>query len=437
MKKCWLVLLSLGLIVAFSTSVFAVDVKFSGTFEVGGMYLDKTSFRDGVADEGPSSALYFQKLRVKTDLIVAPGLTLVTRFDAMERAWGATRSAPGTALDTQSAGTRAENENIAFDWAYVNYVSNIGIWDIGFQSNSTWGTVFGNSNTFAPKIKWSLPIGPWTVAAQIVKSKEGSRTAINPSSQSDADSDMLYLHFIYKWKTGSGGVLYIGSKDASNSGATPGYKSKNHRLNPYFKAKLGPVDLQGEFTYLWGKAQEFEDFGQDIDVSSMTGFLDATATFKAVYVGATFSYVSGDDPGTTDKIEGGSLNGGNDWNPCVILWNFDRANWIGATTGYSGSSLGTAMANAFFYQLRVGAMPIDKLDIMASISYAYADQKPTGYESDKYGWEVDLVGTYKITNNLSYMLGAGYLFTGDYYKGATNGNIGDDFMVINKLTLTF
>ena len=34
-----------------------------------------------------------------------------------------------------------------------------------------------------------------------------------------------------------------------------------------------------------------------------------------------------------------------------------------------------------------------------------------------YGWEIDLTGTYKITNNLSYMLGAGYLFTGDIFKG--------------------
>jgi hypothetical protein len=51
---------------------------------------------------------------------------------------------------------------------------------------------------------------------------------------------------------------------------------------------------------------------------------------------------------------------------------------------------------------------------------------------------VDLTATYKITNNLSYMLGGGYLFTGDYYKGLNDANqIDDDFLVINKLTLTF
>ena len=56
-----------------------------------------------------------------------------------------------------------------------------------------------------------------------------------------------------------------------------------------------------------------------------------------------------------------------------------------------------------------------------------------------YGWEVDLTATYKLTNNLSYMLGAGYFFTGDYYKGCFDADtdLSDDLLVINKLTLTF
>ncbi len=47
-----------------------------------------------------------------------------------------------------SAGTRAENENIAFDLVYVTYVSPIGIFMAGYQIDGAWGTVFGdNSDT--------------------------------------------------------------------------------------------------------------------------------------------------------------------------------------------------------------------------------------------------------------------------------------------------
>jgi outer membrane receptor for monomeric catechols len=82
--------------------------------------------------------------------------------------------------------------------------------------------------------------------------------------------------------------------------------------------------------------------------------------------------------------------------------------------------------------------PIPQLDAMLSVSYATADKKPLNYQNGSYGWEIDATGTYKITNNLSYMLGIGYLFTGDYFKGVNNNNkTVDDYMLINRLTLSF
>ncbi|PKN96817.1 MAG: hypothetical protein CVU43_18785 [Chloroflexi bacterium HGW-Chloroflexi-5] len=96
------------------------------------------------------------------------------------------------------------------------------------------------------------------------------------------------------------------------------------------------------------------------------------------------------------------------------------------------------MSNAWFYQVKGGVKPTDKLDIMASASYATADKVVAGWVSKDYGYEIDVVGTYKITNNLSYMLGLGYLITGDYFKGTNNAaKVANDYLVINKLTFTF
>ncbi|MFA5286483.1 MAG: hypothetical protein WC347_12880, partial [Smithellaceae bacterium] len=152
MKRFWLVLLSLGLIVAFSTTAMAVDVKVSGEYYAAGVYLDKTTLKSGTATDGPSTAFYYQRLRVRTDFIVSPGLKLVTRFDAMERAWGATRSTAGVATHSaDSAGTDAENENIAFDWAYIEYKSPIGVFSAGYMNDGSTGTIFGNS--YSPKAR--------------------------------------------------------------------------------------------------------------------------------------------------------------------------------------------------------------------------------------------------------------------------------------------
>jgi hypothetical protein len=169
------------------------------------------------------------------------------------------------------------------------------------------------------------------------------------------------------------------------------------------------------------------------------------------YVGGTVAYVAGDDPGT-DKIEGhsGIVNGGIDWNPCLIMFNNDLTYWAGNVVGNNPilppanqqSVLGGPMANALFFQGRGGVRPTPQWDVMMSVSYAQADKKPAGFANGTYGTEFDLTGTYKITNNLSYMLGVGYLFTGDYFKGdeTVPGNthkVNDDYMLINKLTLTF
>jgi hypothetical protein len=151
MKRFWLVMLSLGLVLAFSAQAFAVDVKFSGSFYAAGMYLDKTSLQNTTAVSGSdnvSTAFYFQRLRVQTDFIVSPGLTLVTRFDAMERAWGAPRSLASTTLALDSAGTTAENENIAFDWAYINYKSPIGSFDVGIMNDGSTGTYLKQRTAF-------------------------------------------------------------------------------------------------------------------------------------------------------------------------------------------------------------------------------------------------------------------------------------------------
>jgi len=442
MKRFWVVLLTLGLITVFSTTVFALDVKFSGEYYAAGMYLDRASLiKDADPLSGTSTAFYFQRLRVRMDFVVSPGLTLVSRFDAMERAWGAARSAPGTALAADSAGTRAENENIAFDWVYVNYKSPIGIFDVGMMNDGATGTIFGDSYGPAARIKYGNVFGPVKIGLAYTKVMDKSLTAINPTTVTDNDRDKYGVVAEYTWKTGRAG-MNINYYRYADTRPTSNYKRNYFLFTPYATAKIGPVALQAEFNYLTGDQKyELPAVTPDRRLENMSGWVDATADFKVVYVGGSIAYVSGDDPSTTDKIEGGIINGGRDWKPCLIMWNYDRTNWAGGLSGWNGTNQDTAMANGWFAQGRVGVRPVSQLDIMASVSWAHAEKTPSAqWESRDYGYEVDLTATYKITNNLSYMLGGGYLFTGDWYKGinaAGTNQIQNDFMVINKLTLTF
>lgn len=439
MKRFLVVLLVPGLITVFSTTLFALDVKFSGEYYAAGMYLDKTSLTKDTTGGNPSTAFYFQRLRVRTDFIVSPGLILVTRFDAMERAWGAGRSATGTTLAADSAGTPAENENIAFDWVYIDYKSPIGIFDVGIMNDGSTGTIFGNSYGPKGRIKYSYTFAPVTINLAYTKEKELNRTAVNNAvNTSDRDNDKYGIEGVYRWKTGTAGLNVNYYDQRENRTAVNPYTSTYFLVTPYVMAKIGPVALQAEFNWATGK-DKYENGTPDVTLENYSGWIDATADFKMAYVGASIAYISGDDPGTSDKKEGGIINGGRDWNPCLIMFNYyDRTYWAGNLNGYNNTSANGPMNNAWFFQGRAGVRPIDKLDIMASVSYANADRKPAGVLNNAYGYEADVTATYKITNNLSYMLGAGYFFAGDFYKGTSDTNsLTDDYMVVNKLTLTF
>ena len=461
MKRYWLVLLTLGLITVFTTSALAVDLKFSGSFYAAGLYQDQTTVKKNSGSDGPSTAFYFQRLRVRTDFIAAPGLSLVTRFDAMERVWGAQRSDVPlvTTNFADSAGTRAENENIAFDWAYIAYQSPIGTFEAGYRQKGTWGTDFADNAIPTGSIYWGNYFAPAKlfVWALVSKQKENSLTAINAATTTDLDNaeymiganyygiknvEFGFFYDYLRYAAGKKGWQGWAWNGSAWVWADYGYMSVGHLVEGYFKAKFGPVRVEAEVDYAFGDYVKYEGLHpgySDMKLSNLQAYIKAVATFGPAYVGGIAAYVAGDDPGTADKYEGGYINGGREFNPALILFNSDRSDWAGTIAGYDASTIGGPMRNAWFFQVLAGVRPISNLDIMATVSYATADKKPTqAWLNNAYGTEVDLVATYKITNNLSYMLGGGYLFTGNYFKGTNDNNeIRNDYLLINKLTLTF
>jgi len=465
MKRFWLVLLSLGLVLALSAPAMAVDVKFGGSFYAAGVYQDKTNVMKDSGSDGASTAYYYQRLRVQTDFIVSPGLSLVTRFDAMERAWGAPRATANLGnqnvtlgalsnSDIYSAGTTAENENIAFDYAYIQYISPIGMFRVGYMGDGTWGTPFGDYDLPVGKIMYANQFGPVTAIGYIAKFKDSSYTSKNPvSGYTDRDVDMYCLAAQYAWKGGEAGLLYKLYRNAGTRGSN--FTQIEHFLLPYAKAKIGPVFIQAELIYGFGDYMTTESGVGNMNLNTINGWIDATADFGMFYFGGSFAYLSGDDPTTPDKKEGGVVTGGADWNPALILFNYDRYYWNNGFTGWTGTSnpnqndnpyLATSnagMSNAYFFQGRAGLRPIAKLDIQAAVSYAAADKKymplyGIPVTGGTYGTEIDLTGTYKITNNLSYMLGVGYLFTGDYFKGsnaAGTNNVKDNYLALQSVAV--
>ncbi len=476
MKKLWIVLLSVALIMAFAMPVCAADVKFSGTYVAQGYYdNNRTLLKDG----GASVANIWQRLRVQTDFQVQEGLKLTTRFDAMEKIWGAQRAPIGVSLNSttgvysvtgptsgDSSGNNLEAENIKFEHIYVSANLWGGLLRVGYQQQSVFGTSFADSgdSTYGPRIRYDYVIGPWTLIALLDKI-EGTQyySASGPagnvgvaSYQVDATAEKYVGAFVYNWAKGNTGLLvyyYLlsnASGPAVAANAETGYKGQFWVFDPYVKAQLGPVYVEAEVAYWTGKARKYEGSNAantDITRDGLAAYVSGTYDFAPMYAGLTLVYVAGDDKGTLDKDEQGPP-GGTDFNPCLMLFNYDLGRWNGGlgssangvsgAYGYAGTN--SQMSNVQLAQLFFGIKPVPKLDVKASYTIAQADKDATssGWQSKNYGSELDVTATYKIYDNLSYMIGFAYLWAGDYWKGTNAGaSIDNDYLVTHKLTLTF
>ncbi len=541
MKKLWIALLSAMVVFAIAMPASAVDVKFSGTYHVWGVFDKNHSLLDnenavnatggllgnaatgvGIGQYG-SQAFFQQRLRMQTEFKVVEGLTLVTRFDALEKKWGDRRWAG--AVDSTSraaypgaAGDARVQENIEFERAYVDFNTGIGKFLVGYQNFLAFGTLFVDSNATRPGIKYILPIGPVAIIAAWEKMTEGDSgrptsqtTGVIPEFYNDTDADIFDLGFVWKGQSVEAGAILQWGRTAS-ARATYTYVPGNawdvgtyqsaFVLDPYFKATFGPVYIEGEAVILYGKLswenpiQAAAILGgagsmtTDVDMFGYGLYLGARADFAPVYFGLQFAYITGDDPATPDKREGGFTAGllaGQAYNPALMMFNDDFHTWVGdrgsanyrgaLTAGRAADYVSTFLDNCWFYHIYVGVKPVPKADIKLAFTYATAQKKPwaspatagfawlagttpnTGnplseYNSDKYGYELDLVASYKIYDNLEYMIGAGYFWPGDYFKGNYNAPttipglnwansynfepaLSNDYLLMHKLTLSF
>jgi hypothetical protein len=312
-------------------------------------------------------------------------------------------------------------------------------------------------------------MGPWTFLALYDK-VEGTQyyapggaaanyqyNATN-SYQVDQETNKYSLAFIYNWGKGNGGLLLQAVQDStgsmagyvgqtSNPATDAGYRRTWYAFLPYMKAQFGPLYVEAEVVYLTGKTREYYTGanGTDRDKDGLSGYVNATFDFAPMYAGVNLVYVAGDDPGTNDKDEAG-FPGCTDFNPLLMLFNWDLNRWNGATGSYgtpgatAGLNAATGISNATVVQAFVGMKPIPKLDVRVSYAIARADQDgaSTGWQDKNYGSELDVTATYKIYDNLSYMVGFGYLWAGDWFKGTSpTKDVDNDYLITHKLTLTF
>jgi len=450
MKKLLVILFALGLVFSFTAPVMATDVSFDGSFRVRGWY-DSNS--DLVKNNSVASAYYDQRLRVGTVFQVAEGLSVTARFDALDGTWGSTGMRGNDVDNTVGADTN----NIQFDMAYMTFLTGIGQFKAGYMADGCWGTAFGDTEKFKGAVSFLTKLGDNVYfSLKVVKSNEVDKTGslqkfgLAPTATySDKDDDSYSAAVIYVGEAMNAGLVYNYKRYANYVDGLGIRVAEINVLSPYIKATFGDLYLESELCWADGTGKNINAATPDTDVEGLSFYAMGKYNLGSVYLGGIFAFVQGDDPDTpfTVKTENvlGDVNGGTEWDPTLIMFNSTCPASLGGPWGTRDR-----MDNAIFYQVFAGAA-YDKLSYMVSLSYATADEKGSPglkgggaiatapqYLDKDYGTELDITAAYKIYDNLTYSVGAGYLWAGDYYKGAsTTVEIGDTYLLTNKLQVVF
>jgi len=420
MRKLLIGLLAIGLVFFFVGPSFATDVSMSGAYRVRGFYFANGASALKYAAGGNAPEQYYdQRFRLGMKFAVAEGIGLEARGDILEKKWG--EADPAAEFD--------------FDKAYGWFQTGIGTFTLGQNSDNTWGTAFADQELFTDYIQWTNTFGPVFGLFRVVKGTEADKGATN----ADLDTDYYKAAVIYGWEGGQAGLLGVYVRDAANRNiAAPGdYMSEWWVWAPYMKATFGPVYVEAELLWKTGTEKDYETAGvQDVDFDGMSYYVQAKMNLGPANVGFMYAYVSGDDPTTNDNEAGYT---GSDWNPSVVLFNDQgTGNCAGATFGVvGGNTVGSKV-----YQIFAGVSPIEKLSLNFALSQFYVDEKNDGavvHGDDDLGTTADIMASYKIFDSVTYYVQFGYLWAGDYWKGAAGSGTEteDTYTIVNKIEWSF
>ena len=345
---------------AFVSTASAVDVSVTGTYVIDGDYYDT-----GDVDYGYYSHELDLGLTFKTD----EKTMMKTSFGIVDRTWGDDPDAIYTS-------------DITVDRVWLTHTFESGyIAEAGLMDGGVWGTMLGNADDGYLRLRVTKEYGFGTVVAYVQKNNEMGEadTTLEDAEEDDADSYSVGTIF----KAGSVNIMpMIEYADDSSTVADQGSDGT--------KTLLANLSISGDMkTYGFEAEINYFDVSTDVvgesDYSNVNAYADMWMQMDALKAGFALAYGSEDDGQFTDF--------GTDFTIMELMDNDD---------GYF-AGLG-AMALAKIY----GEYAVnDKFTVGAAAAYADLEEDAWG-TSDTGITEINLTGSYKITDALSYSVALAY-----------------------------
>jgi hypothetical protein len=393
MKKLFLALLCVLLTAGMAA---AVDVDLKGMYYARGSYIDNS---DGLGEGSNEAFDYFyfdHELDLTARLLVTDKTRVVVNFEIRDENW-----LNGNTDGTTQDGASDNDDNIEFKRVFSSHTFDAygTVLDLGLMTGGAWMTGFGDNANGRYRVKVTQPTEFGPVIAIYEKNAElgatNNRYAVsNVKDSEDDDSTAYYLAMVTKlgsfnvypligYSNNSAAVL---DQDSDGTQTFLAFLGTSATFGNFgFEAEANYFNINAEDTPLDEKFDNFGIYGN--------GFLN----IGAGKVGLIAAYGSWDNDGGT------GFGFGEDFTPTVF-----GADWTNiGTTGRSEYMAVTLL------QLYGSLALSEELSLWGNGTYwmSNSDENAAGaddYWKDADGYEIDLGLDWKLTDQVTYSIAAGF-----------------------------
>ena len=231
-----------------------------------------------------------------------------------------------------------------------------------------------------------------------------------------------------------GNWTYVNGVAEDEAAAAAGMGMSNIGLTA--DGKVGAISYLADVEMQFGTVNDNGTSGGDSDASGWAAKLGGNYDLGAGKIGLLFGYGSGDDANDTDNDHDEFINFLTDTTYDTIIAEYRQA--IPGAAGPLDNTKNTGLSNLTLFQLNGSTKttcPLTgkDLSLFASASYMQLSEDTNKYVGgalrnngeDSVGTELDLIATWALTPGLNYKVEAAYLFVGDVYETAANGDGSD------------
>ena len=420
----------------------AMEFSLGGYYDIIGTYTSQSSEIsgnhgvDGIAVKEPdqrASDGWFEH-----EFVITPALNVTDDLSVKAKIFLA-GSPPNNNNSGQTTRTFDDSDrnsySIYVQHLYMDYQSGYGLFRLGRQSSDIYYGDFLNIDTDGHMLRWySNDLGGGLkISAYLQKYGTTGEGSPDPTS-SDNDSD-LYSLGVYREAHNLTTSLWLDYfRDHSGTNSTDKIKLKG-----YYEQNSDCLHAMAEFAYVVGATDYATPGTPDDDIRNLAVIAELGVILDRVDISLTSFYASGDANDDADHKKKAAMDEtyglGSEFGLLTILTNTDAR----LLTGEDGRQANSAMVQAGVKAIAATSdlAATEKLTLHGAVAYAVAADEQQGWD-DEYGWEIDLGLSYQIMDNLNYAIDGGYLFSGDFFKGADKaGENQNVLLVTNVVSMTF